>query len=303
MIGENRMSTTTNVFENAVILSIDCHSWGNTKKIPVERIKQISNEELSEWLRVNKGLIDKSAMEEVSQQINKFRNTCKAYSLPFPGEGVYLVPLSNVQLLTSKLESIIEDFQSAISTLVLHFDEYIDAAQEELGDFFNQEDYPKDIRRKFGMNYRFLSMAVPGELQKISPEVFKEEEQKFKTMMEETRKECIVYLREGFLEAVTKITSILKEKEDGETRRLHTRTLDKIENLYNEFKTKNLFKDDALQKIMEETRSILFGIDNKDLTESAGLRKHIIKQMEEVQDVLTSGIETVRRKVSFRKEK
>lgn len=294
---------TNNVFENAVILATETHAWGNTKKIPTESIQKIANEGLSEWIRMNKGLVDKVAMEEIQCTINKFRNTCKAHSLPFPGEGIYLVPISNVEKLTEKLEDIIQDNQSAVNTLASNFESYIDAAEIELGDNFNREDYPKDIKRKFGMSYRFLSMAVPGELRKVSPEVFKEEETKFRNMMEETRKECILYLREGFLEAVTKITTILKEKDEGENKKLHTRTLDKIETLYNEFQTKNLFKDDALQQIMKDARGILFGIDNKDLSESPALRKAIIKQMEEVQDVLASGVETIRRKISFRKEK
>jgi hypothetical protein len=299
---KNKMSTTTNIFENAVILATETHAWGNTKKIPTETIQKIADEGLSEWIRMNKGLIDRTAMEEIYRTVNKFRNTCKSFSLPFPGEGVYLVPISNIEKLTEKLENVIDDFQSAVNTLESNFEEYINSAETELGDNFNREDYPKNIKRKFGMSYRFLSMAVPGQLQKVSAQVFKEEEAKFKNMMEETRKECILYLREGFLEAVTKITTILKEKDQGEAKKLHTRTLDKIETLYNEFQTKNLFKDDALQQIMKDARGILFGIDNKDLSESPALRKAIIKQMEEVQDVLASGVETIRRKISFRKE-
>jgi hypothetical protein len=297
------MSEKTNVFENAVILATETHAWGNTKKIPTERIQKIADKNLSEWIRMNKGLVDKSALEEIQQIITKFRNICKSYSLPFPGEGVYLVPIANVQKLTEKLEDIKGSFESAVNTLEVHFDDYIDAAEEELGEDFNREDYPTNIKKRFGMSYRFLSMAVPGELKKVSPQVFKEEEDKFRNMMEDTRKECILYLREGFLEAVTKITDILKDKEDGENRKLHERTLNKIETLYNEFQNKNLFKDDALQLLMEDAKGILFGVDAKDLSESSGLRKAIIKQMEEVKDVLESGVETIRRKISFRKEK
>lgn len=283
-----------NIFELGVLVQVERHIFGNSKKVPKEKIEKITNKKLSKWVKSNKNLIDKKALEEYVEYFNAFRNVTAAYSLPCPLRGVFFVPYENINEMSEKLDKIIEDSKSAVDRIVDKWDEYIEAAKEELSseDLFDEKDYPRDIRSKFGLHYYLYQMTVPGKIGNVNPALMKKANQEFTSMIENMKNEGIVYLREGFLAIVNSITKIITGLDSGERTRVNSNALEKIENFFQTFKTKNIFGDNELQKLIEETREIVFGIEVEDLKDSARLRKVLAKDMEKISQSLTESIET-----------
>lgn len=284
--------------QGAILVNLRINQWGNTKRVPIEKIKKITNKKISNLIRINKGLIDKKFLEEISHIINKARATVKVYSLPFPIDGFYLVPKKSVQELCESLNEIIEPLNESLNNLAQAYEEIKAEAKEELGeDFFNENDYPEDIKTKFKITYRLFDLKPSEEVKQFDPELYKEEEKKFKNMMEETRKECINYLREGFLQVLQGITDTLTTSQ-----RIRQDSLDRVEKFFNEFTTKDIFKDEELSKLIKSAKDTMFGISSKDLKNSEILKEHIHTEIVSIGKELKTLIENKPRKLTIKKK-
>ena len=296
------MEAIDNVFELGILLVFDTHVWLGSKRLTKNQMKHLTKEEKIEWVNATKKLIDKEALTDIRAIVSKCRSIIDSASLPFPIESMRFIPKDLVDEISDKLNEAIEVFNENVSIFEENYEEYIDKAEKilEPRGLFDREDYPDNIRDKFGITYRFLEMSVPGELQKFSPKIYKEEQEKFKALMEETRNEAIIFLREAFLEVVNHITEILTgEQNSGEARVIRQGTLDKLDKFFEEFQTKNIFKDKELSKIINEARDVMFGIDSASLKMNTRLREKIGEKMEKVQDVLSKSITKFKRTVDL----
>jgi hypothetical protein len=285
----------TDITKLGVLCILETHSWGASKRIPIEKINK--NEKLSKWIRANKGLIDKEALATINSKIGEAVNLVKNNALPFPIRGVNFIPKDLIIEISEKLNNMMIELNELINNFAEKYDEYVNAAKIELADFFNEEDYPQDIKSKFGLNYRFLELSVPGEVNKISPKLYKEEMDKFKNMMEQARHEGILFLREGFATVISSIVNSITGVSTGESKGIRKESVEKVENFFEEFKNKNIFKDDELLQLIENARNAMFGVSSKDINQSEGLRKHITKEMEKVKDELEKSITSYKRKI------
>jgi hypothetical protein len=301
---KQKLNTTVNedykdVLKDAVLIAVEVHQWGNTKKIPPEKLRKITGKKLSKWVHTNKGLIDKEALTEINSRISAFRNIFKAYSLPFPITAIHLIPLPLLEECCEKADVAIDDILEARESFASEYQDYIKLAKEELGEeLFDPNDYPDEIKNRFSASYRIIKLEVPGELAKVNPALYKAEMQKFKQTMIDTKSECILFLREAFLkELKAVIASLTGETEDGESKRIRSETTEKMEKFFEYFQTMDIFKDEEFFKIIKDTKNIMVGITSKDLRESDKLREMITKEMQKVAKVAEENIVELKRSI------
>lgn len=289
-----------NLLKDATFCITETHSFGNSRKIPEDKLKKITNIKLSKWVRANKGLIDKTALEEINSNISKFKKIFIDKALPSPFRSIFIIPNSVVMNLTKEADEQINVVNDAVKDFVPNYNSYIEAAKEELGkELFNIEDYPDDIASKFSCGYRFISFDVPSELKSVNPELYKEEMDKFKNTMEKTKNECILFLREAFLNELKDIIGSLTNEKNGKANRIRSETIDKIEKFFETFKYKNIFKDEEFLKIIDDARNIMCGITSKDLRNNEYLKNMITKEVKKVAKICENEIVSFRRKISL----
>ena len=301
-VENDEMEKYGNFLKNGTFCLIETHAWGNTKKIPEEKLKKITkNKELSKWVRANKGLIDKEALEDINSNIGRFRNIFKSRALPSPFTSIYVIPNDEIVEISEEADNIINDVKKAVKKFVPKYTQHIESAKEELGpNLFNPDDYPKDIENRFSCSYRFIKLSVPGELKTISSAMYKEEMIKFKETMEQTRNECILFLREAFLKELKGIIeSLTRETNDGKVAKIRSETVEKVENFFEAFKSKNIFEDEKLLTIIEDARNVMCGVTSKDLRNSDALRSMITNQIKQVADICEKSIVKYKRKISL----
>lgn len=288
-----------NVLSEAVLIAVEVHQWGNTKKIPPEKLRKITGKKLSKWVHTNKGLIDKEALADINSRISAFRNIFKAYSLPFPITAINVVPVTLLEECVEKADIAIDDILEAREEFANEYKHYIKLAKDELGEeLFDPNDYPEDIKSRFSASYRIVKLDVPGELAKVNPALYKSEMQKFKQTMIETKNECVLFLREAFLKEIKSvIESLTGETEDGEQKRIRSETTEKMEKFMEYFQTRDIFKDEEFSKLIKDTRNIMVGITSKDLRESDKLREMITKEMKKVAKVAEENIIKYKRSI------
>jgi len=273
----------SDITSKAVLCSLMTKCWGNTKKIPIESMKKITNKEFSKRIRSNKGLIDKEALSDINSLITKARNVIKSYSLPFPIDGIFLIPKSLVVKLNEELNEVISKLKPAVDEFVSSYDEFIEEARGELEEFFNEGDYPTDIGSKFDIQYKFVELGVPSSLSEFSPDIYQQEVNKLKETFTETRNECILFLRKAFVAELKDVLSAFtEENEDGKKRILRQDTLNKVEKFFESFQSKNIFDDKELMNIIKTSKDILTGFDAKDLRNNDVLREAIGDELSKV---------------------
>jgi hypothetical protein len=288
-----------NVLSEAVLIVKDVNQWGNTKKIPNEKLRKITGKKLSEWVHSNKGLIDKDAVADINSKITAFRNVFKAYALPFPIRSIDLIPIKDVEKCCNDADKAIEEIEEAIEEFTSSYKKFIKLAKEELGDeLFDPNDYPENIKDRFGASYKIIDISVPGELKKVNPTLYKQEITKFENTWTEAKNECILFLREGFLKEVKNVVaSLTGETENGEQKRIRSETTEKIEKFFEYFQNKNIFKDEEFFKLIKDTRAIMVGITSKDLRDSEKLKDYIAEEMQKVADVAEKNIIKFKRSI------
>lgn len=282
----------------AILVNLTIKHWANTKKVPIEKLNKISNKKLSTRLKASKDLVDKKLLENINTVINKARMLVKSKSLPFPVDGFYLCPKKSIQTLCEELDEIIEMLEEPLDDFAKDYEEMIKASEEELGsDFFNRDDYPKDIKSKFGIKYRLFDLKPSEEIKEFDPDLYKEEQEKFKEMMDETRNECISFLRNGFLQILQSLTDTLT----GD-KRIRQDSIDRIEKFFLDFTTKDIFKDEELKHVLQDTKKTLFGISAKDLRDNKILKESIQNEIKKINENLNNIMENKTRKLTIKKK-
>jgi hypothetical protein len=297
---ENKMEDAAKVFELGTLCIFETHNWQATKKISGDAFKELfKDEEDLDWIKSTKQLIDKTELKDLNSLISKFRTEIDSVALPFPIEAFRFIAKDEVEALSKCLTEIKREIEVKAEKLDEKFDSLIAFAKKKLDKkgLFNRKDYPKNIKERFGVKFRFLEMRVPGEMQKFSPNVYKEEMEKYRQLMKQTRDEAVIFLREAFLEIVEHITGVLTG-DDGQ-QVIRQDQLDKLDVFFHEFQTKNVFKDTELNNIIKEAKDTMFGINAKDLRTSEALRKAIAKNMEKVENSIEKSITKFKRSISL----
>lgn len=290
-------SNEINIFNLGTLLQFESHCWQAVKRIPKDKAKKYGKDFEKGWMKANKNLINRNKLEIIQSYITEARKLITSVALPFPIKGIYFIPNKEVEKINSGLRTIADEMGVEVEKFATQYSEYIDDAREQLGEeSFNENDYPLNIRERFGIFWRFFEMTVPSP---ITNEIKQEETKRFNDLMQQARKEAVLALREGFAEIVTHLTDTLSGKLDGEEKRVRASSIEKVAEFFHEFQSKNVFQDSELESLIKKAKDVVKGVTPKDLRDDDSLVKLIHGQLDKIKDELDSSTETIRRRFSF----
>jgi hypothetical protein len=158
-----------------------------------------------------------------------------------------------------------------------------------LGELFEETDYPKNIERKFNFEWRYLALGVPSKASLLTPEIYDREKQKFQDLMEETRETAMTALREELGHLVGSLVERLQGK-DGKPKMINGSMFNKLREFLDEVGTRNIFEDDKLVQLCEEARSVIEGVSPYGLKYNDGLREKITEDMQHLEKAVYDAI-------------
>lgn len=290
-------SNEINIFNLGTLLQFESHCWQAVKRIPKDKAKKYGKDFEKGWVKANKNLIDRKKLEDIQSFISEARKLISSVALPFPIKGIYFIPNEQVETINSGLKTFATEMNIKVEEFAAQYSNYISEAKEELGEeSFNESDYPLNIRERFGLHWRFFEMTVPSS---ITNEIKSEETKRFNDLMQQAKHEAILALRGGFAEIVTHLTDTLSGKLEGEEKRLRASSIEKVTEFFNEFQSKNVFKDNELESLIKKAKDVVAGVTPKDLRNDESLTKLINEELGKIRDELDSSTETIRRRFSF----
>jgi len=285
-----------NLFEKGCLVQLSASVWQARRKINMNQLSGIAAPK--QWLSANKKLIDPDALKPIQKVVNMSRSYLTGVSLPFPLHGMVFMPKEMIGKVDGRLGELKCDFDRNVRVFLESYEELRTSAMVQLGDLFNEMDYPVDMSGKFSFVWRFVILDVPnGNTALLAPEVYEREKEKFVETMEQARELGIQCLREEFSQMVTRITERFTTGPDGKPKVFKTSTVDHFYAYFETFKQRNVFRDDQLAQLVDRAQGILAGRPAGAIRSDKQMKGQIREGMEHVERAMADILSMPRRKI------
>lgn len=301
-----RTSAAT-ILQRAVCLTLTCSYLGNNRKVPLEKLVEVSGgtKELEErHFHATMRLIDPKKLTPCSSVIGRAKQFLRSIAIPTPrvfGERSYLVPSACAVAVDARLG----EFQSELAYEALKLSEvYTQAIAEQavaLGPMFNATLYatPTEVARAFRMDWNFVSFAAPENLETVDRALFAATQQKYQVRMAEAYDEVKLVLRDTLRQLVADIAFKLSPTADGKPRVFRGTILKDMTDFLATFDLRNIADDAELAGVVRALKGLTTGIDPDGLRDFAVVRDRVRIGMQVATDRLDELVATGRRGISF----
>ena len=285
------MTDINQTLNNGTFCNLQVSIWTASKKVATGTVNLGETDET--LFRVNKDLIERSALKPLRQVSQKASDILQNRALPFNIRGVYYIPNG---LITSVIESIREyefSFTSRVEEFCERYSQYRDQARLRLNSHFRDSDYPSTdkIRQKFKWNLQMMAFSAPDSLQSVSSEMYEEANRRFHQEIEDFKDNSVTLLRHKFSELVSHIVERLTPDEDGNKKIFRNSMVGNLKDFLNDFEALNLTNDHELAEQVSRTRNLVEGISPEDLRVSTRLSQMITQNIAQVQETVANLIE------------
>jgi len=266
-------------------------TWFGTRKTLTSEQKARAAQSFGaegQFLSAGKKLIDTRhpAFKAVSSLRNGTAAFWRGVSLPFPDPGIRLIRRDDIDNIDRQMR----EFQSALADAVARLDEQFDqlkaAARDRLGSLYNPTDYPTTLRGAFEIAWDYPSVEPPPYLRRLSPRLYEAECRRVAARFDE----AIQLAEQAFTEELAKLVDHLGErlsgKVDGKPKVFRDSAVANLRSFFDRFSHLNVRSNEQLDRIVNQARQIIDGIDPQDLRDSDRMRKHVASQLGKVQSGL-----------------
>jgi len=281
-VGEAREA---NVFAKGVLVHIDVRIPGMYSRLPEEHLNGIPEEKRKLIRATFDKLDDKSLIEAMNSLRGRMKSYLNSICIPFPVYGLSFVLKADIQDCHDRLTSLeqqiaecFEDFLSAYPALEAQF------AQDH-PDLYDPAKYPTAayLQSHFRAKHSFRQFTVPDqEMSMLSPEIYKQEVQKFRDEMQEVRDMTLDVCK---TEMLKKIDSLKKQCIDDT---INTSTvnavndfLEKFDRLYSDF-----IDDNKVKEMIADVKEYMSGTEADYLRADESFRKLVGDKMGKVSESL-----------------
>lgn len=240
------------------------------------------------YLSAGKKLLDTRhpAFKDVTGVKSRMVALWKAMSLPYPESGVRLIRQDHVEPLNEQMSQLRVELSDAVRKLDEHFAELKVAARDRLGSLYNPADYPDTLQGLFQAEWDFPSVEPPLYLQRLSPELYRQEAQRVASRFDE----AVQLAEAAFLDELHKLVAHLAERlsgrQDGKPKIFRDSAVENLTEFFNRFRSLNLHSHEQLDELVEQCQRIISGVEPQALRDDQSLRTGVARELGAVQGAL-----------------
>lgn len=296
--------------EKLVLGLVERHQPGNTRKVPPSVMKELmkDNDDLS-LLKMSKNLVDPKCFEKWTTFYNK------AYSImtynPFYRskddveadkvtavlgiKGVQLMTRSRAIRVAKELDKLIEEANKVADEISENWDAMIAEAKPilEAQGLYNEADYPKSIRSKFSISYRFYNIGMANAFANFDQAFYEQEQKKWEETMANARAESLMFWRDATQTVLDDAVEVL----DGKKQVIRSEKIEKFKKLQKFFEEEKLYDDNDLKKIIDKCIEVMSGVDAGMLRDSETLRIEKLNKLSRIKDILVDNTTKLKRSI------
>jgi len=278
-------ASEVNVFSKGVLVHLDVRIPGMYSRLPDEHLSGIP-EDMKKLIRATYDkLDDKSLIEAMNSLRGRMKSYINSICIPFPVYGLAFIKKEDIQDCHDRLTSLeaqiaecFEDFCNAYPDLEKQF-----AADHP--ELYDPAKYPhvSYLQSHFRAKHSFRQFTVPDqEMSLLSPEIYKQEMQKFRDEMQEVRDMTLDVCK---TEMLKKIDSLKKQCIDDT---INTSTVNAVNDFLNKFDSlySDFVDDGAVKSMIADVKAYMSDTEADDLRNSEDFRNIVGKKMSEVSEGL-----------------
>jgi len=264
---------------SVVLIRLEQHSFGNSRKL---RKSQYSVEGGDQSMTsASRRLLDSPELERTNARMASLRKYVQDQSLPFPIDGVYMMPLPKVEDVVFKIDQLIEDIENAVTEFMATYRTREQEAKQRNPGLYDPSDYPPEaeVRRKFSCYYNIVSIGVPEQQLKdrVDPAILKKARQSSERLWVDAAEMTRQMQAQIMFEMVENLRDKLTDDDaTGKPRRFTNAIIDNLNDFMRNFeKSMNVTDYKQLEALVKQGRALLNGTTLEDLKDSAKLRAKI----------------------------
>ena len=271
---------TEELFNRGCAWQLRTKAWGARKKLPKEAV--MDENLANDYSTASKYLIHPRHLKPIYSVRSKAWNYLKTMSVNINIDGVVFVPMAFFSTVDQSLQNFHDLYFELVDDLVLNYEYCINEAREYLGPWFNIYQYPYDIRSRFSFQWTPFAFTPPKEgIQQLDPQMIRRTEQRFKNMMDDFCANATVSLREEFMNL---LSGLVTRMDVPDAKGFVSSNITKLTTFIDKFRHLSITNDSDLERLVEETKSLISGVSGEDVRTNDSFRLAIANEMKKVQD-------------------
>ena len=298
----NQVSQGPDLSKSVVLIRLERHSFGNSRKLKKDQY-EVGVEKQSDgtftadgdksMTSASKRLLDSPELDVVRARMGQLRNYVEDQSLPFPVNGVYMLPITKVEDVVFTMDEMIAKVNEAVDDFMRTYRTREKEARERNPKLYNPLDYPPEqvMRSKFSCYYQIVSIGSPESQlsNRVDPEILKKARQSTERLWVDAAEMTRQMQAQIMLELVEHLRDKLTDDGNGKPKRFTTSTLENLQDFMRDFeRSANVTDYKELATLVEQGRKLLNGTSTDDLKDSAKLRATIKENFAVIEKSLTS---------------
>lgn len=279
----------TDIFALAICLKLDQGCLGVTKKLGSAQI--IVDADKSR-IHAAKSILESPELDAIKREQSTISKKIRAICLPSMFKsGIFLIPKASIP----DVEQMLTEAQAAIlGQLVPAFLEVypalVEADKLSLRGTYNPADYPSiaAVQASFIFDWSYLEFGVPRGLSEIDSDLYIREQEKAASRISQAADEIRDLLRGQMLEVVNHLAEQMTGVNSltGKPKILKDAAVVNVTKFIEAFKQKNITGDSELDKLCDQAKSLLAGVDPQALRDSITTRDQVIAGFQDIKQEL-----------------
>ena len=291
---EENKHMPANITERAMLVNLTISQWTavrHDKKITREVADSHGNQE--DMGKYQKSLVAKSALEDIKRLASSARAEHYKRTLPWRDGGDRILSSAGYFDYTRAMSEYRNKWDSAVNTFCANYGQYVSDARTSLNSLFNDEDYPSDIRGKFGLTFDLVPMPTSEDFR---VDLGTEETARIKGQIEKDSRAMLDRAMTNVWERLSGVVSHMvarlkayQELPNGKVQNPFRDSLvSNITELLDLLPTLNLTDDVNIGQFASDIRASLTAYSPEQLRESEQLRADVASKADEILSKMTA---------------
>ena len=284
----------SSIKEKAMLVNLTISQWTavrHDKKISREVADTHGNQE--DMGKYQKSLIAKSALEDIKKLASAARTEHYKRTLPWRDGGDRILSSAGYFDYTRAMSEYQNKWETAVNTFCSNYGQYVTDARASLSNLFNDDDYPSDIRGKFGLTFDLVPMPTSEDFR---VDLGTEETARIKSQIESDGRAMLERAMHNVWERLSGVVSHMvtrlknyQELPNGKVQNPFRDSLvSNITELLDLLPTLNLTEDVNIGQFASDIRASLTAYTPEQLRESETLRADVASKADEILSKMTA---------------
>jgi len=276
--------------KSVVLVRLEQHSFGNSRKLKQDQYEVDGGDK--SMTSANRRLLDSEELQEIKSRMAAMREYVRNQSLPFPVDGVYMVPIQKIENLIFKMNEMIGRIDEAVEAFMATYREREEETRKRNPKLYNPLDYPPErvIRSKFSCYYQLVTIGAPEQqlADRVDPAILKKARESSERLWVDAAEMTRQMQSQIMLELVGNLRKNLTDDDrTGKPKRFSNSTLDNLTAFMRDFESAaNVTDHKQLAALVAEGKKLLNGTTTEMLKDNAMLRAEIKKDFAVIEKAL-----------------